>query len=205
MSKITIIEPNTNDKDTVRNYMVKGERGYSAYELYVQNGGTLTEEEWLDSFLNADNYYSKSETDDLLDNKANASNVYTKTETDNLLNEKADTTDLSNYKLIGDFAIITGSLSDGEDTASYPDGYTSDNCVLIAVQLQHPAGTQGWTYGTNFDSSSLLVGGLPTKVNMRSDGIVIKTYNIGISDNSYPSKSDVSVAFNYKIVLMKIN
>lgn len=28
----------------------KGERGYSNYELYVLNGGTMTEEEWLDHF-----------------------------------------------------------------------------------------------------------------------------------------------------------
>lgn len=186
MSKLTIVEGNSNDKDNVRAFMVKGEKGYSAYDLYVQNGGTLTEAEWLDAFLNAENYYSKSETDNLLDNKA-------------------DATDLSNYKLIGDFAIITGSLNNGGDTASYPEGYTSDNCVLIAVQLQHPAGTQGWTYGTNFDSTNSLTGGLPIKVNMRSNGIVIKTYNIGIYDNKYPSKNDVSVAFNYKIVLMKIN
>lgn len=28
----------------------KGERGYSNYELYVKNGGTMTEQEWLDHF-----------------------------------------------------------------------------------------------------------------------------------------------------------
>lgn len=28
----------------------KGERGYSNYEIYVKNGGTLTEQEWLDHF-----------------------------------------------------------------------------------------------------------------------------------------------------------
>ena len=68
MSKITIIEGNSNDKDNERAYMVKGERGYSAYDLYVKNGGTLTEEEWLDAFLNADNYYSKSEIKELVIN-----------------------------------------------------------------------------------------------------------------------------------------
>ena len=75
MSKITIIEGNSNDKDNIRNYLVKGERGYSAYELYVQNGGTLSEEEWLDEFLNATNFYSKSETDDLLDDKSNITDI----------------------------------------------------------------------------------------------------------------------------------
>lgn len=75
MSKMIIIEGNSNDKNNIRNYLVKGERGYSAYELYVQNGGTLTEEEWLDAFLNADNYYTKDETDDLLDNKSNIADI----------------------------------------------------------------------------------------------------------------------------------
>lgn len=75
MSKITIIEPNSNDKDNIRNYIIKGERGYSAYDLYVQNGGTLTEEEWLDEFINADNFYNKGEADDLLDNKVNISDI----------------------------------------------------------------------------------------------------------------------------------
>jgi len=126
MSKITIIEGNSNDKDNTRNYLVKGERGYSAYELYVQNGGTLTEEEWLDEFLNADNFYNKSEIDDLLDDKINTTDIidnvtstntnkplsanqgkvlkgliddtYTKTETDNLLDDKADSsTTLAGY------------------------------------------------------------------------------------------------------------
>ena len=75
MSKITIIEPNSNDKDQTRNYMVKGERGYSAYDLYVQNGGTLTEEEWLDAFLNATNYYTKTEVYTSLGAKVNTSDI----------------------------------------------------------------------------------------------------------------------------------
>ena len=75
MSKITIIEPNSNDKDQTRNFMVKGERGYSAYDLYVQNGGTLTEEEWLDAFLNATNYYTKTEVDTSLGAKVNTSDI----------------------------------------------------------------------------------------------------------------------------------
>jgi hypothetical protein len=77
MSKMTIIEGNSNDKDQIRVYMVKGERGYSAYDLYVQQGGTLTEEEWLDSFLNANNFYNKSEVDDLLSAKADTENLST--------------------------------------------------------------------------------------------------------------------------------
>ena len=140
MSKITIIEPNTNDKDQTRNYLVKGEKGYSAYELYVRNGGTMTEEQWLDAFLSAENYYSKSETDDLLDDKVNTSDIkdnLTSTDTKKPLsanqgkvlktlidsnttaiNTKANSSDVysktdsdDKYVVKGDFAVITGSLA----------------------------------------------------------------------------------------------
>ncbi len=75
MSKLTIVEGNSNDKDNVRTFMVKGEEGKSAYDIYVENGGTLTEEEWLDAFLSADNYYSKSETNNLLNKKINTTDI----------------------------------------------------------------------------------------------------------------------------------
>lgn len=85
MSKIIIIEGNSNDKDNVRAYMVKGERGYSAYDLYVQNGGTLTEEQWLDEFINAENFYNKTETNTLLEAKVSITDIkddLTSTDTD---------------------------------------------------------------------------------------------------------------------------
>lgn len=68
-TKLTIVEGNSNDKDNARAYMVKGEKGYSAYEIAVQNGYEGTEAEWKDSFLNADNYYNKTETDNKLKKK----------------------------------------------------------------------------------------------------------------------------------------
>lgn len=137
MSKIIIEELNSNDKDQTRNYLVKGEKGYSAYELYVRNGGTLTEEQWLDAFLSAENYYSKSETDDLLDDKVNTSDIkdnLTSTDTNKPLSAKqgkelktlidANTTAIgtkanssdvytktdsdAKYVVKGDFAVVTG-------------------------------------------------------------------------------------------------
>ena len=104
MSKITIIEPNPNDKDQTRNYFVKGERGYSAYDIYVQNGGTLAEEEWLDAFLSADNYYSKPETD---------GKYYTK----------------SDFKVVTGTVAITGDT--GDTTINLPSGFTKDNTYVI--------------------------------------------------------------------------
>lgn len=77
MSKITIIEGNSNNKDDVRAIMVKGEKGYSAYEIAVQNGYAGTEEEWVNSFINATNYYNKTEVDNKLLEKANVTDIKT--------------------------------------------------------------------------------------------------------------------------------
>lgn len=101
MSKITIVEGNSNDKDNVRALMVKGERGYSAYEIAVQNGYEGTEAEWKDSFLNAENYYNKSEIDE------------SQTNQNNVINKKAyyfnSVAEIKAYNLqAGDMAITLG-------------------------------------------------------------------------------------------------
>lgn len=48
----------------------RGERGYSAYEIAVQEGYEGTEEEWANSFLSPTGYYTKTETDNKLKKKA---------------------------------------------------------------------------------------------------------------------------------------
>lgn len=198
MAKMTIIEGNSNDKDNVRAYMVKGEKGYSAYDLYVQHGGTLTEEEWLDAFLNAENYYNKSETDTLLNNH------YTKTESDN------------KYKLLGDFSLIEGTiLLDANtselqaqnlytftaDTIDYPTGFTKTNCVVTAfgVVMNGYYDNKGYSFGDRSGSNvtSLIIAGsdVPRNAALHSDGI-------HISIGNYVTEA---LTFKYKIVLMKIS
>lgn len=83
----------------------KGERGYSAYEIAVQNGYTGTEAQWADSFLNADNYYNKSEVN------AIAAGIKS------------------------DFAVVTGTFDDasGHVSVDYPTGFNKDNCVIISA------------------------------------------------------------------------
>ena len=138
MSKMIIIEGNSNDKDQTRNFLVKGERGYSAYELYKQHGGTLTEEEWLDAFLNADNYYNKSETNDLLDAKANSSDVYSKTDVDNKLDDITtySTTEQVVGKWINDKPIyrkvinVSDLTPDADDTKIIAHGISNMSMVV---------------------------------------------------------------------------
>lgn len=52
----------------------KGERGYSNYEIYVKNGGTLTEEEWLDHF--GVDLTNVVKTTDVVNNLSSASTNY---------------------------------------------------------------------------------------------------------------------------------
>lgn len=55
---------NTSGKGTLG---FKGERGYSNYEIYVKNGGTMTEQEWLDHFgVDLTDYIKTSEVNALV-------------------------------------------------------------------------------------------------------------------------------------------
>lgn len=57
------------DKPKVKILMLKGEKGDSAYQVAVNNGYTGTEEEWKDSYINAETYYNKTEVDTKLKKK----------------------------------------------------------------------------------------------------------------------------------------
>lgn len=52
----------------------KGDRGYSNYEIYVKNGGTMTEQEWLDHFGVDLTGYIK--TSDVVDSLSSTSTSY---------------------------------------------------------------------------------------------------------------------------------
>lgn len=100
----------------------KGETGYSAYEIAVKHGYTGTEEQWSEDFLNAENYYDKSEIDTLLNGKVNTTDVYVK----------------------GNFAVIQGSAHWTEVSTglyhytlnlSLPSGFSYGNTMIVAAQM----------------------------------------------------------------------
>lgn len=77
----------TRNDFTVKLLMVKGERGYSAYEIAVQNGYEGTEEEWKDSYINAETYYNKNEIDNKLSKRPYCfDNVASMKQSTNLIN-----------------------------------------------------------------------------------------------------------------------
>lgn len=199
MSKIIIIEGNSNDKDNARVYMVKGEKGDSAYDVYVKNGGTLTEEEWLDAFLNANNYYSKSEVKGLVINNL------TSDTTDQPLSAKQGKVLkglVDNCVVKDNIAVITGTLTidsnhAGIDTVAYPTGFTSSNTYIVCAYCNPYA---------SFDPSTLIpmpsftidnntiVGAVSCMVSSES----ISVYATG---SSFAENQEIP----YKLVLMKIS
>ena len=199
MSKLTIVEGNSNDKDNVRAIMVKGEKGDSAYDLYVKNGGTLTEEEWLDAFLNAENYYTKSEVDESQtnqNNKINKKPYYF----NNVAEMKAynlaagDTVITNGYYATNDgggalYTIRTKTNEDVEDNASIH--FLQNN--LVAELTESKTGDFIKTKFLNL--SALNTEEAATENYEKICKILNKGYNLYFTDNYYFKNADISNAY----------
>ena len=112
----------------------------------------------------------------------------------------------ANYKLKGDFAVIDGTIECTTPTGrtskdiEYPNGFTKDNCVVIAIGMGGQAfafGTAGLAYGYSYTSPQmgLLAGAQDRYVILDDNHITISCYNP--SNNAF--------TYNYKLVLMKIS
>lgn len=168
----------------------KGERGYSAYEIAVQNGYEGTEAEWVDSFLNAENYYNKSETDTLLATKANTSDVYTK----------------------GNLAIVSGSYTTETGTSAqqihlnYPTGFTKDNCIVASVMMRN-ATQNFWGTGSVMTLNSTVTGEVLDSVTLASEDITLYVRNLYVrayTSETNPQVSEMDLpSLDFKVVLFK--
>ena len=118
----------------------KGERGYSAYEIAVQEGYEGTEEEWINHFgLDLSGYV---QTDDVVDD---LTHEYTtrplSAKQGKVLKNGLDTANnyislLQSGKVDSSrIAVVSGSLeiSQGETITSidYPEGFNYNNCIII--------------------------------------------------------------------------
>ena len=106
---------------------------------------------------------------------------------------------------IANVAVLTGTINltisdkrlTGSKDINYPNGFTKDNCVVIACGISgNTSSNTEFAYGNSGDNaSSYVTGGMPSMVKLRQDRIDFKTC------------LDVEAAAgtrNYKIVLMKI-
>jgi hypothetical protein len=133
----------------------KGERGYSAYEIAVQNGYEGTEQEWIDHFgLDLTNYVQTSDVvdnltsdvtnyplsakqgkalktlvDDLDTSKADANTTYSKTEVDTMLATKVP---IDNIYVFSGEKLITHN-GGTNIRCDFPEGFTKDNSFVISA------------------------------------------------------------------------
>lgn len=116
----------------------------------------------------------------------------------------------NDYKLKGDFAIITGTLEEDTEDSCYkkvlslPSGFTKDNCVIVSVMTQNPVRTEQWVTGTMFSSSSYVIGGMPAIVYITNTQLTIKVKNI-VFTNGESAFVGKGGPFKFKVIIMKIS
>lgn len=103
------------------------------------------------------------------------------------------------------FAILTGTMSDGSATISYPSGYNKDNCVVISTMLKRVgiASTRGYATGTTFLPDDGTLGSLSNRIELQTSNIVLEARHLYLSNNNV-TEMNVNYDVYYKIVLMKI-
>ena len=118
---------------------------------------------------------------DLLETK----NTTNETNITNLINNQA------NYKLKGDFAVISGSITmeagSGVVYVDLPNGFTVNNCAIISCGRDYTG--NGYINGTLYLQTELMAG-----LNKTQNKIEVTAYDPEMSDNNVL----------YQIVLMKI-
>lgn len=111
----------------------------------------------------------------------------------------------TNYKLKGDFAVVTGTIECTNSTdytnknIDYPTGFNKDNCAVISFGLGGQSfnfGYSGLAYGYSYTSpqTGLLSGSQDRNVILCDDYISISCYNPSNNTSTY----------TYQIVLMKL-
>lgn len=124
-------------------------------------------------------------------------------------------TKIADYKLLGDFAVITGnyayeeSVTDKDITLSYPTGFTRDNCVVISIMLGNTAvKTKPLGCNSVMTNSSITTGAVANSVVLFESNIRLKLRNLyakGYVESTTPQIMLQELpSLEYKVVLMKI-
>lgn len=106
-----------------------------------------------------------------------------------------------------DYAILTGTIQDGQANINYPDGFNKDNCIVVSNMFKRVGvvETRGFSIGTTFVPADGTSGSLPNSIELQNSGIVIKLKYIYLSHGNTSIVSNVDYDVDYKIVLMKID
>ena len=137
----TILQLLTNAYNTLKNAIMKKQNKLVAGSNIIINEETNTISAVEGGTVVLDDYYTKTETDDLLDEKANAVNTYDKEEVDDLLADKADIADVYDKTEVDD--IVDGlntsisAKADSSDvyTKSEIDGFIENDAICIDATI----------------------------------------------------------------------
>ena len=137
----------------------KGEPGDSAYEIAVKHGYTGTEAEWADEFINAENFYNKSECDSKY----------------KLISDFA-------LAITGNKPITASNGLTLE--LNYPTGFNSGNCIPIAIGTTDDP-EKGYTFGNYVGPLSSFEGqSFSYSVTLNDSKIHFTLYNNNSSDKT---------------------
>ena len=106
---------------------------------------------------------------------------------------------------LANVVVLTGTMSNGSKTISYPSGYNKDNCVVITKMLKRVgvASSRGYSIGTTFLPADGTSGSISSKVELQTSSIVLTGRHLYLSSSGVVVM-DVDYDIYYKIVLMKI-
>ena len=115
--------------------------------------------------------------------------------------------DLANIAILtGTIPANTGSNSYSSTTINYPNGYTKDNCIIIASEFNNSNSNTIYSTGTILNVGSYVIGAIPASVSLKDSNIDVRISNVyaisGEPAAVYVQKIEVPIKF--KIVLMKI-
>lgn len=132
--------------------------------------------------------------------------------------EKLGGKDANDYKLKGDFAVLTGNATLTANTSekaventctfteltlNYPAGFNKDNCVVVSFGRQNTS-NYGYSYGWNskIDSMDNLMGVLPMRITLFGTSTTQWANKIRVQFGNLTTESHTIA---YKIILMKIS
>ena len=138
--------------------------------------------------------------DAVSDEKRNAPSINAvKNYVANKINELKSYVDnkFNSYKLKGDFAVISGSISKNQGcTINYPNGFNKDNCVVISAAILY---VDGWECSTE-DYVGEPSGHLDLVIQPVFRTISLENANITLKLNAIVGTN----TYSYKVVLMKV-
>jgi hypothetical protein len=125
----------------------KGERGYSNYEIYVKNGGTMTEEEWLEHFgVDLTGYAKTSEVIEYVGDLENLETI-DKTDIVSAINEHQSSIDELDTKTTPEYCVasLDSAISTNTNTtiplnyfSQFKGNFTlSNNGIRIGAGINH--------------------------------------------------------------------